>query len=130
MQNYTDLKTLFRVWAFSGRLSDCSLKNKGVRIFQHDGPSMVGRMACNLPPVDKTAVVIIDQIEVIALAWIVSYAEVPHKIILGIHILHQEIGRELGADHDLSLHVDRVDVEFVVGCPVGEGKVVELISRG
>jgi len=62
-------------------------------VFQHKGSSVEVRMSCNLSPVDKTAIVIVDQVEVVALTRIVSYPEVPDEIIFRVDILYQEIGR-------------------------------------
>ena len=99
-------------------------------VFQHNGPAVEGRMSIDLLPVDKTAVVVINQVKVVALTRVIANAEISDELILGINVLHQEIGREFGTDHYLSLHIDRMDIKHVIGFPVREGQVVEFISGG
>jgi hypothetical protein len=97
-------------------------------VFQHDGFAMIGGVPRDLAPVDETSRIVIYQVKIVPLPRIIPQPEVPDKIILRIYILHKEIGREPGADHDLRPHVDGMDVQVVVGLPLRECDVVEFIA--
>ena len=62
-------------------------------IFQHQCPGMEVWMPGNLSAVDKTTIIIIYQVKVVAFTRIVSYPEVTDELVFGVHILYQEISR-------------------------------------
>jgi len=90
------------------------LKYKSIGVLQHNGLIEEWGISREHVPVNKTPEVVIYQVEVIALTGIVSQTEVPNEFIFGVHVLDKYIGRELGADHDLCLHVDRMNIQQVI----------------
>ncbi|MCJ7718125.1 MAG: hypothetical protein MUO54_16610 [Anaerolineales bacterium] len=99
-------------------------------VLQHDGLVVERWMSFNLPPVNETTIIVINQIKIVAFPRIVPQPEVPDEFILGIYILDKNTGGELGAKHDQCLHVDRMDVEQVVGFPVRKSNMIKLVTRG
>jgi hypothetical protein len=49
-------------------------------------------MSFNLPPVNETAVIVINQIKIVALPRIVPQPEVPDEFIFGVNILNKYTG--------------------------------------
>ena len=80
-------------------------------VLQHDGLVVERWMSFQPVPVNKTAIIVINQIKIVAFPRIVPQTEVAHEFILSVYILGKYTGRELGANHKLSLHVDCMDVE-------------------
>ena len=83
-------------------------------VFQHDGPGIELWISRDHIPVNKATHVVIDKVKIVALPRIVPQTEVPDELIFCVYILDKDIGREHGADHDLSLHVDCMNIEKVI----------------
>lgn len=90
-------------------------------VLQHDGPGMEVWVPGNFSTVDEAAVIVINQVKVVAFARIIPQTEIADKIIFRVHILYQEIGREPGAEHDLPPQVDGMDVQLVNAFTVRKG---------
>ncbi len=83
-------------------------------VLQHDGPVVERWMSFNLPSVNETTIIVVNQIKIVALPRIVPQPEVPGEFILCVYILDKHTGRELGAKHYQCLHVNRMDIEEVI----------------
>ena len=83
-------------------------------VFKHDGLVVERGVPRDHIPVNKATHIVIYQVKIIALPRIIPQTEVPDEFIFGVYILDEYTGRELGAEHDLCLHVDRMDIEKVI----------------
>jgi len=66
-------------------------------VLQHDDPVVERWMSFNLPLVNETTIIVVNQIKIVAFPRIVPQSEVPDEFILGVYILDEHTGRELGA---------------------------------
>ena len=80
--------------------------------------------------VSKPPGIVINQVKIVSFPWIVSQPEITNKFIFCVYVLDKYRCREFGAEHELCLHIDCMDVEYVVSHSVREGKMIEIIPGG
>jgi hypothetical protein len=118
---------LFLCSRFMTLISENTSENKCMSIFHHKCPVKENRnFRIGIKPVQSPEIVV-NKVEIVSFAWIITESEVSYQLILCIYVLNKYGSRQLCIEHVYCPHIHGMNIQPGVYFPVREPDPVIFI---